>query len=64
MTISQQTLYILMQEHGYSHGLCETAIHFLGQSKEAIDDTIIYIEDCNPSEQELIEYIAKLCSNK
>ena len=53
-----------MQEHGYSHGLCETAIHFLGQSKEAIDDTIIYIEECNPSEQELIEHIANLCSNK
>lgn len=62
MTIKEQTLYYLLQEHGYSHGATVTAMQILTQSREAMDDAIAYIDDKHPSESELVEYIAKICS--
>lgn len=62
MTAKQQALYYLLEEQGYSHGLCVTALQILSQSNEAIDDAIIFIEDNHPTENDMVEYIAKLCS--
>lgn len=62
MTIKEQTLYYLLQEHGYSHGATITAMQILTQSREAMDDAIAYIDDKHPTESELVEYIAQICS--
>lgn len=62
MTAKEQALYALMEDQGYSHGLCVTALRILSQSREALDDAIIFIEDNQPSGQEMIEYISGLCS--
>lgn len=62
MTAKEQALYAIMEDQGYSHGLCVTALRILSQSREALDDAIIFIEDNQPSEQEMIEYISGLCS--
>lgn len=61
MTAKEQALYALMEEHSYSYGLMQTAVCLLGQSKEALDEIIVFIEDCHPSEEELIRHIAGLC---
>ena len=50
-----------MEKHSYSYGLMQTAVCLLGQSKEALDEIIVFIEDCHPSEEELIRHIAGLC---
>ena len=39
----------------------QTAIHLLGQSKEALDDMIIFIEDGRPSEEDFVRRMAVLC---
>ena len=62
MTIKEQTLYYLLQEHGYSHGATITAMQILTQSREVMDVAIAYIDDKHPSESELVEYIAQICS--
>lgn len=63
MTTKEQALYTLMEERGYSYGLMQTAIHLLGPSKEALDDMIVFIEDGQPSEEEVIRRMAALCEN-
>lgn len=62
MSIKEQTLYYLLEENGYSHGACVTAMQILSQSHEAMDDAIAFIDDNHPSESDLIEYLAQLCS--
>ena len=49
MTPKQQALYALMENAGYSIGCIHTALALLGQSREALDDMIIYIEDHQPT---------------
>ena len=39
-----------------------TAMQILIQSREAMDDAIAFIDEKHPSERELVEYIAQLCS--
>lgn len=53
-----------MEEQGYSYGLMQTAIHLLGQSKEALDEMIILIEDGHPTEEEFIRRMASLCEKQ
>ena len=62
MTIKEQTMYYLLQEHGYSHGATVTAMQIITQSREAMDDAIAFIDEKHPSESELVEYIAQICS--
>ena len=45
MTIKEQTLYYLLQEQGYGHGATVTAMQILTQSREAMDDAIVFVED-------------------
>ena len=61
MTGNEQALLAQMQDLGYSHGLCVTAIQILSQSKQAVSDMLAYIYDEQPSEEEFIVEIARIC---
>lgn len=61
MTAKEQALYALMEGQGYSYGLMQTAIQLLGQSKEVLDEMIIFIEDDHPTEELFIRQLATLC---
>ena len=61
MTGNEQALWAQMQDLGYSHGLCVTAIQILSQSKQAVSDMLAYIYDEQPSEEEFIVEIARIC---
>lgn len=61
MTGNEQALLAQMQDLGYSHGLCMTALQILSQSKQAVSDMLAYIYDERPTEQEFISEIAKIC---
>lgn len=61
MTGNEQALLAQMQDLGYSHGLCVTAIQILSQSKQAVSDMLAYIYDEQPSEEEFIAEIARNC---
>lgn len=57
MTITEQTLYYLLQEQGYSHGATVTAMQILTQSREAMYDAIVFVDEKRPTENEFVEYI-------
>ena len=61
MTGNEQGLLAQMQDLGYSDGLCVTAIQILSQSKQAVSDMLAYIYDEQPSEEEFIAEIARIC---
>ena len=61
MTGNDQALLAQMQDLGYSHGLCVTALQILSQSKQAVSDMLAYIYDEQPSEEEFIAEIARIC---
>ena len=61
MTGNEQALLAQMQDLGYSLGLCVTAIQILSQSKQAVSDMLAYIYDEQPSEEEFIAEIARIC---
>ena len=61
MTGNEQALLAQMQDLGYSHGLCVTAIQILSQSKQAVSDMLVYLYDERPSEEEFIEEMARIC---
>lgn len=63
MTGNEQALLAQMQDLGYSHGLCVTAIQILSQSKQAVSDMLAYIYDEKPSEEEFIAEIARMCES-
>lgn len=61
MTNNEQALLAQMQNMGYSHGLCITALQILSQSKQAVSEMHAYIYDEQPTEQEFIAEIARIC---
>lgn len=61
MTSNETALISLMQDMGYSHGLCMTALHILSQSKDAVSDMLAYLYDEQPTEEEFIEEMARIC---
>ena len=61
MTHNEQALLAQMQNMGYSHGLCVTALQILSQSKQAVSEMLAYIYDEQPTEQEFIAEIARIC---
>lgn len=61
MTTNEQALFSLMQDLGYSHGLCLTALHILSQDKLAVSDMLAYIYDKRPSEEDFINEMARIC---
>ena len=60
MNTKQQALYALMEAQGYSIGLMQAITPLLAHSNEALDELIIYIEDHQPTENEVIEKTAEL----
>ena len=61
MTHNEQALLAQMQDMGYSHGLCITTLQILSQSKQAVSEMLAYIYDEQPTEQEFIAEIARIC---
>ena len=61
MTSNEQALLAQMEDLGYSHGLCVTALRILSQSKQAVSDMLAYLYDERPSEEEFIEEMARIC---
>ena len=61
MTNNEQALLAQMQDMGYSHGLCITALQILSQSKQAVSEMLAYIYDEQPTEQGFIAEIARIC---
>lgn len=53
MTANEQALLAQMQDLGYSHGLCITALQILSQDKLAVSDMLAFIYDEQPSEEDL-----------
>ena len=45
MTANEQALLAQMQDLGYSHGLCITALRILSQDKSAVSDMLAFIYD-------------------
>lgn len=64
MTSNEQALFSLMQDMGYSHGLCMAALQILLQNKLAVSDMLAYLYDEHPSEREFINEIARICASE
>ncbi len=60
MTTNEQALYAEMQQLGYSHGLCVTALQILSQSKTAVSEMLAYLYDEEPTEEAFIVELAKM----
>ena len=50
MTSNEQALFGMMQDLGYSHVLCITALQILSQDRLAISDMLAYLYEEQPSE--------------
>ena len=61
MTLNEQALFAQMQELGYSHGLCITALQILSQDKLAVSEMLAYLYEEQPSEEAFINEIARIC---
>lgn len=61
MTANEQALLAQMQDLGYSHGLCITALQILSQDKLAVSDMLAFIYDEQPSEEDFIKEMARMC---
>ena len=61
MTLNEQALFAQMQELGYSHGLCITALQVLSQDKLAVSEMRAYLYEEQPSEEAFINEIARIC---
>ena len=61
MTLNEQALFAQMQELGYSHGLCITALQVLSQDKLAVSEMLVYLYEEQPSEEVFINEIARIC---
>ena len=59
--IQEQALFGMMQDLGYSHGLCITALQILSQDRLAISDMLAYLYEEQPSEEAFIKEIARIC---
>lgn len=61
MTSNEQALFAMMQDLGYSHGLCITALQILSQDRLAVNDMLAYLYEEQPSEETFIKEIARIC---
>ena len=61
MTANEQALLAQMQYLGYSHGLCITVLQILSQDKLAVSDMLAFIYDEQPSEEDFIKEMARMC---
>ena len=61
MTSNEQALFGMMQDLGYSHGLCITALQILSQDRLAVSEMLAYLYEEPPSEEAFIKEIARIC---
>lgn len=61
LSANEQALWAQMQDLGYSHGLCLTALHILSQDKRAVSDMLAFIHEEQPSEDDFIKEMARIC---
>lgn len=61
MTSNEQALFAQMQDLGYSHGLCITALQILSQERLAVSEMLAYLYEEQPSEEDFIKEIARMC---
>lgn len=61
MTANEKALLAQMQDLGYSHGLCITALQILSQDKLAVSDMLAFIYDERPTEEDFIKKMARIC---
>ena len=61
MTSNEQALFDMMQELGYSHGLCITALQILSQDRLAVSEMLAYLYEEQPSEEAFIKEIVRIC---
>ena len=64
MTANEQALLAQMQDLGYSHGLCITALQILSQDKLAVSDMLAFIYDERPTEEDFIKKMARISDAK
>ena len=57
MTSNEQALFGMMQDLGYSHGLCITALQILSQDRLAVSEMLAYLYEEQPSEEAFIKEI-------
>lgn len=50
-----------MQNMSYSYGLRMTALQILSQSKQAVSNMLTYLYDEQPTEEDFITEIARVC---
>lgn len=60
MSPKQKALYSLMEDLGYSHACITATIMLLRDNRYALDDMILFIEDKQPTEDEIIDKTAEL----
>ena len=60
MSPKQKALYGLMEDLGYSHACITATIMLLRDDRYALDDMILFIEDEQPTEDQIIEKTAEL----
>ncbi len=60
MTSNEQALFGMMQDLGYSHGLCITALQILSQDRLAVSEMLAYLYEEQPSEEAFIKEIARI----
>ena len=60
MSPKQKALYSLMEDLGYSHACITATIMLLSDNRYALDDMILFIEDEQPTEDEIIDKTAEL----
>ena len=60
MSPKQKALYALMEDHGYSHACITATVMLLRVDRYALDDMILFIEDEQPTEDQIIEKTAEL----
>lgn len=61
MTSNEQALFGMMQDLGYCHGLCITALQILSQDRLAVSEMLAYLYEEQPSEEAFIKEIARIC---
>lgn len=61
MTSNEKALFGMMQDLGYSHGLCITALQILSQDRLAVSEMLAYLYEEQPSEEAFIKEIARIC---
>ena len=60
MSPKQKALYALMEDLGYSHACITATVMLLCDDRYALDDMILFIEDEQPTEDQIIEKTAEL----